>query len=204
MATRSGSDPSGPGCGAHLQRTPPSPSVRAEPRACCLHHTMRSAVSARRRLATIGPEVLSMRMLFMLCVTIALLLSGRAAPAQDALPADAIARIDAAATDVLKDRRAERVDRGRRGRPDRLHARVRPGAARAEDAGHAGDALQHRIGQQAVHGGGASCCWPRRASCRSTIGRALAARSHARRRGHDPPAAVDDVRATRTTGRRTT
>jgi len=42
-----------------------------------------------------------MRMLFMLCFTIALLLSGRAAPAQDALPADAMARIDAAATSVL-------------------------------------------------------------------------------------------------------
>jgi len=40
-------------------------------------------------------------MVFVLCLTAALLLSPRAARAQDALPADAIARIDAAATGVL-------------------------------------------------------------------------------------------------------
>src|SRR3954466_14644760 len=101
MATRSASDPSVPGYGARLRRTPPSPSVRAEPRVCYLHHIMRSAVSAMPRLGPIDPEVLSVRMLFMLCLTIPLLLSGRAAPAQDVLPADAIARIDAAATSVL-------------------------------------------------------------------------------------------------------
>jgi len=98
-----------------------------------------------RRPGLIDPEVLSMRMLFMLCVTIALLLSERAAPAQDALPADAIARIDAAATSVLNGTGAPSASIAvvRDGRIVYTHAY---GVARLEPKTPATPAMRYSIG----------------------------------------------------------
>ena len=73
------------------------------------------------------------------------------APAQPLTPAERD-QIDSGARGGPRGHRsAKRVDRHRARRRDRLRAGVRRRAHRPQDAGHAVDALRHRVGQQAVH-----------------------------------------------------
>src|ERR1051325_1155256 len=72
-------------------------------------------------------------------------------------------------------RRAERLGGGRARREARLRQRLRPRQARAEDAGDAADALQHRLDQQAIHRRGDSDARGGREALARRQGRALAA-----------------------------
>ena len=114
--------------------------------------------------------------------------------AQTQLPADVTDKIDKMATDTLRST----------GVPSASIAIVKDGQivyvkaygdARLEPKtrGDAADALQHRLDQQAVHGGGDAALAGAGQAFARRQGREVHSRSHARERSDDPPTAVAHV-----------
>ena len=103
-----------------------------------------------------------------------------------------------------RNRSAERLDRDRPRRRDRVRARLWRRTDRSEDAGSSFDALRHRVCQQTVHCDSAVAARGGGQTVAARQGREVVPAAHARERRQRAATTVDDVRDTRITGRRTT